>query len=135
MTHSVKIQIEVRCEGHPNRTGQPGFLISPISPTSYITLPSHLFLSSTPMSTTTYHLRPVSSSPSPAAEHSPHYKQPRQSPPPVARRRPMSPSSLRGNNHPFLFFFTHLISFQNLILAIHPICLNANTLLLQQVTT
>ena len=60
------------------------------------------------MSTATYHLRPVSDispSPSPTAsttppgDHSPHYKQPRTSPTPAAlptRRRPMSPSSLRG---------------------------------------
>ena len=56
-----------------------------------------------------YHLRPVSDSPSPTAsttppgDLSPHYKQqssalhpsPTQ-PAPLVRRRPMSPSSLRG---------------------------------------
>ena len=62
----------------------------------------------------TYHLRPVSPSPSPTAstagpqeDHTPHYKQPGPSPPPVVtRRRPMSPSSLRG-------ILTHLFSQQS----------------------
>jgi len=79
---------------------------------------------------TTYHLRPVSDispSPSPTAsttppgDHSPHYKQPttlRPSPAPAAlpvRRRPMSPSSLRGKFNPFNFCsFLANVFFQSL---------------------
>lgn len=67
------------------------------------------------MSTTTYHLRPVSEispSPSPTAsttppgDNSPHYKQPHTSPPPAARRRPMSPSNLRGISTIYSFFYS-----------------------------
>ena len=84
----------------------------------------------------TYHLRPVadiSPSLSPAAsttppgDHSPHYKPPlRPSPPPVARRRPMSPSSLRGELKSIIHLSFILMYFQNWILAIHLICHHAN---------